>query len=114
MSLQAKILSLLAGVIGAESRMGVAASILYVCNLYLDGVINEDQARTDLFDICFTVIRATNPDLLEDEARKKANQMVDEIIRSAKLMGMQRRMFSARRFTVRRTTRSSSLFENLR
>jgi len=107
MSLMSKILSLLAGVTGAPDRVGVASSILYICDLFLDGNISEDQARTEIYSICYTVIKSTYPDLLDDEVRKKSNRMVEEIIRSAKLLGMRRRMFSKFRSATRR--RGSSI-----
>ena len=108
MSLQAKILSLLSGIVGVGDRVGIAGSIYYIADLYLGGHITEDQARTELYDICYSVIRATNFDLTEDEVRKKANRMVEEIMVAVKLEGMRKRILS--RFKPRPRSSERSVF----
>jgi len=117
MSLQAKILSLLSGVVGADNRLGVASTIIYLCNLYFDGKIDDETFKRELrnialcnlyFDgkiddetfkrelrnIAFDVITATHPELLEEEAREEANRLADEIYKSARLEGLRRRILS--------------------
>ena len=110
MSLNAKILSLLSGIVGVNDRVGIAGSIFYICDLYLDGHINEDKARDEIYDICFNVLRAVNFDLTDDEVKKKANMMTEEIMRAVKLEGARRRLFSSLRPRPSTTTRTSSLF----
>ncbi|MHC1628509.1 MAG: hypothetical protein ACXQTI_06755 [Candidatus Nezhaarchaeales archaeon] len=94
MSLQAKILSLLSGVVGADNRLGVASTIIYLCNLYFDGKIDDETFKRELRNIAFDVITATHPELLEEEAREEANKLADEIYKSARLEGLRRRILS--------------------
>jgi len=107
-SLQAKILSLLEGVVGIGDRIGIAGSILYIGDLYMNGYLNEDKARTEIYDICFSVIKATNYNLTEEEVRKKANRMVEEIMMAIKLEGIRKRTFT--RFKPRSTSSERRTF----
>jgi len=94
MSLNVKILSLLSGIIGVSDRVGIASTIFYICDLYLDGNIKEEKARAEIYNICYNIVRFANFDLTEDEARKKARVMADEIMRAVKLEGTRRLVLS--------------------
>jgi len=99
MSLNAKILSLLSGIVGVEDRTGIASSIFYICDLYLDGRINEDQARTEIYNICYTIISYKHPHLLDEEKRVYANRTTDEIMNAVKVEGIRR--LTSTRFRAR-------------
>ena len=110
MSLNAKVLSLLSGIIGANDRISIASTIFYICDLYLSGHINEDKARDELCDVCYNIVRFTNFDLTDEEAKKKARVIVEEIMRAVKLEGARRRAFSSLRPRPTTSSSSSSLF----
>jgi len=92
LSLQAKILNLIAGVTDPTVRIDVASTINYVFGIYVDGTIDEREARNALRDICMDVVSATYPELTEEEVRKKVSSMVEEFMRAFKLESSMRRM----------------------
>jgi len=92
LSLQAKILKLIAGVTDPTVRIDVASTINYVFGIYVDGTIDEREARNALRDICMDVVSATYPELTEEEVRKKVSSMVEEFMRAFKLESSMRRM----------------------
>jgi len=92
LSLQAKILNLIAGVADPTVRIDVASTINYVFGIYVDGTIDEREARNALRDICMDVVSATYPELTEEEVRKKVSSMVEEFMRAFKLESSMRRM----------------------
>jgi len=94
MSLQQKILTLISGIPDPATRVDIATTINYLFQLYVGGHINEDQVRTELYNVCYSVIGATYPDLTEDEVRKKANQLSDEFMRVFRIENVHRRMVS--------------------
>jgi len=91
MSLSQKVLALVSGIDNARVRFDIMSTINFLYSLYCSGRINEDQLRDDLADICFTVISESNPDLSEDEVRKRANVLADDLTRTMKIAGVRRR-----------------------
>jgi hypothetical protein len=94
MSLSQKLLALVSGIGDPKVRIDIMSTINFLFDLYTSGRINEDQLRTDLFDICQTIVSECNPELLEDEVRKRANMLADELVRTMKVDGLRARTLS--------------------
>jgi hypothetical protein len=91
MSLSQKVSALVSGIMNPRDRFEVMSTIYFLFDVYSSGRINEEQLRTDLVDICSTVLAETNPELTEDEIRKRANVLADELARTMKVEGLRRR-----------------------
>jgi hypothetical protein len=85
MTLWTKINALLAGISDPKTRIDIATSINYLYNLFSHGAISEDQLRSDLKEICASVIEASNPLLTEEEAMRRAEAVVDDLVKTMKL-----------------------------
>jgi len=94
MSVTQKVLALVSGLPSGKARMDVASTINFLFGLYMDGRINEDQLRNDLYDICREVISMSYPELLEDEVRKRASMVADDLVKAMKVEGMAKRKIS--------------------
>jgi len=99
MSLMSKVQALIAGITSPRVRLDVAGTINFLYELYASGRINEEQLRSDLFEICFEVIAMSNPDLMDEEIRERTGIVVDDLVRTMKIEGVRRRMIA--RFTSR-------------
>jgi len=94
MSLQQKILTLIGGIPDPATRVDIATTVNYLFQLYVGGHINEETARTELYNVCHDVISITYPDLTEEEVRKKANQLAEEFMKVFRVENVHRRMVS--------------------
>lgn len=92
MSLQAKILNLLSGIGDPLVRMDIASSIHYLSDIYASGSAKEEEVRNSVYEICYDVIRATRPELIEEEARDEAKRMTDEIMSAFRMETLRRRI----------------------
>jgi len=92
MTLWTKINALIAGISDPKTRIDVATSINYLYNLFSHGAISEDQLRSDLKEICASVLEASNPLLTEEEAMRRAEAVVDDLIRTMKLESVHHRV----------------------
>jgi len=94
MSLTQKVLALISGLDNPKARMDVASTINFLYDLFLDGRITEGQLKDDLYDICREVIAMSNPDLLEDEVRKRSAIVAEELVKTMKIEGLAKRTIS--------------------
>jgi hypothetical protein len=85
MTLWTKVNSLIAGISDPKTRIDVASSINYLYNLFSHGAISEDQLRSDLKEICATVIETSNPLLTEEEVMKRAEAVAEDLVKTMKL-----------------------------
>ena len=85
MTLWTKINALLAGISDPKTRIDVATSINYLYNLFSHGVISEDQLRSDLKEICASVIEASNPLLVEEEVIQRAEAVAEDLVKTMKV-----------------------------
>mgnify|MGYP000719327481 FL=1 len=92
MSVRAKILNLLSGITDPTIRVDVASTIYYLMDIYASGSAKEGEIKQSLFEICFDVIRATRPDLIEEEARQEAQKMADELMSAFRMETLRRRV----------------------
>ena len=92
MSLRAKVLNLLSGVTDPVIRVDVSSTIFYLADIYASGSAKEAEIKQSLFEICFDVIRATRPDLIEEEARQEAQKMADELMSAFRTETLRRRI----------------------
>lgn len=95
MSVQGLILSLLSNVTDPVARIDVATTVNYLFSVYSSGAADDRQVRNALFDVCYDVLRASCPDLTEDQVRDKANALVEQFIRAFRLEGARRRVLSS-------------------
>jgi hypothetical protein len=92
MTLWTKVNALLAGISDPKTRIDIATSINYLYNLFSHGAISEDQLRSDLKEICASVIESSNPLLTEEEAMRRAEAVADDLIRTMKLESIHHRV----------------------
>jgi len=94
MSLQVKILNLISGIDDPSDRMYISSTINYISQLYADGHITESEVRDSLYEIFIDVLKAKNPELIEEEVKKKAKELVEEFIRAFRLESIARRTYA--------------------
>ena len=94
MSVALKVKALIAALPDPASAMNVASTINFLFNLFSNGKINEEDLRRDLRDICSTVMNITNPDLSEEEIRKRVEVVVDELVEAMKVESLSRRVMA--------------------
>lgn len=92
MTLWTKINALIAGISDPKTRIDVASSINYLYNLFSHGAISEDQLKGDLKEICATVIEASNPLLTEEEVMRRAEAVVEDLVKTMKLESVHHRV----------------------
>ena len=92
MSVRAKILNLLSGITDPAIRIDVSSTIFYLMDIYASGSAKEEEIKRALFEICFDVIRATRPDLIEEEARQEAQKQADELMSAFRMETLRRRV----------------------
>jgi len=94
LSVALKVKTLMAALPDPASAMNVASTINFLFNLFSNGKINEEDLRRDLRDICRTVLNITNPDLTEEDVRKRVEVVVDELVESMKIESLSRRVMA--------------------
>jgi len=94
LSLQAKILSLVAGIDDPWIRNGVASTIHYLFGVYSAGGVPEGKVRDALVDVCRDVIAYLHPELSKEEVEKNAATMADELMRVFRVEALSRRIMS--------------------
>jgi hypothetical protein len=94
LSVALKVKALTAALPDPASAMNVASTINFLFNLFSNGKINEEDLRRDLRDICRTVLNITNPDLTEEDVRKRVEVVVDELVESMKIESLSRRVMA--------------------
>jgi len=94
LSLQVRIINLIAGITDPTVRIDVASTINYLFTIYADGIIEEREARNELRDVCTDVVSMLYPEFTEEEIRKRVASMVDEFMRAFKLESTVRRMMA--------------------
>lgn len=94
MSFMQKLQALTAGIDDPRVRMDVMSTVNFLADLYFSGRIKEDQLRDDLFEVASTVISMTRPELTEDDVRRRANVVVEELVQTLKVDGLMRRTLS--------------------
>ena len=94
MTLWTKVNALLAGIPDSKARIDIASTINLLYGLFVRGEVSEDQLRSDLVEICETVIEAANPLLPREEARARAEAVADDLIRTMKVEGVEYRVRS--------------------
>ena len=92
MSLQTKVLNLLSGVRDPVLRMDVASTIFYLADIFASGNAKEGDVRRALYEVCTDVIRATRPDLVDEEVREEAERMTNELIAAFRTETLRRRI----------------------
>ncbi len=96
MSYHQKLLSLLSGIDDPTIRMEVFRTVAFLYEVYTSGQASEDEIASDLFEVVYNVIAVKHPELTEEEAKKKAEQFVKEILQAFRLESMSRRIIGAR------------------
>ena len=94
MSLQAKILSLIADITDPAMRIDIASTINYIFSLYTTGHFKDDEIRNALRDIIRDVIAIVHPELTDEEIRKKTKDLVEDFMRAFRVESARRRLFA--------------------
>lgn len=91
MSLQAKILTLLAGVNDPTLRLDVATTINYLLNVYISGNADEKEIYTSIYEVCKDVLTVKHPDLTSEEIEKIAKDFTNDFIALFRIQRVTRR-----------------------
>jgi len=94
LSLQAKILSLIADITDPTVRIDIASTVNYLFQVWTGGGVEERDIRSSLFEVCYDVISGTHPDLTEEEVRRISNDMADDFMRIFRTEALTRRMMA--------------------
>ena len=89
-----KVQALIAGIGDHKVRVDVASTINFLADLYGSGRVNEEEIRKDLLDICVDVIRASYPEFQDEEVRKRASIVAEELFQSMRVERMVGRMMA--------------------
>jgi hypothetical protein len=85
MTLWTKVNALIAGISDPKVRIDIASTINHLKNLFSHGAISEDQLMGDLKEICATVIEMANPLLPREEVMKRAEAVVEDLVKAMKV-----------------------------
>lgn len=97
MSLQSKVLTLLADITDPAVRMDIASTIYFMFDLYSSGSIKESDVKQTLTNIITDVLGALHPEWTDEELKAKVKDMVNEFIRVFKLETVRRRTMATLR-----------------
>lgn len=81
MSYMKHILSLLSGVEDAAIRIDVMRAVEFLREVFMTGRASENEIRNDLVSLLLDVILTTKPELTPEEAKQKAEEIADNILR---------------------------------
>jgi len=87
-------MSLLSGILDPTTRVDIASTIQYIFDLYSSGRISDADAKNALYEICVEVLRATKPDLTDEEIKENAAELSEQFIKAFRIEGLRRRMLS--------------------
>jgi hypothetical protein len=93
-SLQIKILNLLSGITDPTTRIDISTTINFFYQLFTTGRAREDEIRDSLFEVLVDVLKFKNPELLDEEVKKRAREMVEEFITAFRVESMARRTYT--------------------
>ncbi len=88
MTVQALIMSLISGIDDARTRIEIARTLHFLHEVYKTGKAPENEIRKSLFEVALTVIKYKNPDMTDEEAKEKANEWADKLMREFKMESM--------------------------
>jgi len=94
MGLSTKIANLLSGISDPTTRIDIASTINYLFSIYSSGKANENEIRDALYEILTDVLRATHPELVEEEIKKKARTLVEDLMQSFRMESAVKRTIS--------------------
>lgn len=94
MSLQTKILNLIGGITDPLHRMGISSTISFLYQAFASGSAREDEIRDTLYELFQDVLRFKNPELLDEEVKAKARELVEEFILAFRMESISRRVFA--------------------
>ena len=94
MSLSMKIANLLSGINDPTARIDIASTINYLFSVYSSGNANENEIRDALYEILIDVLRASHPELVEEEIKKKARTIMEDLMQSFRMESAVKRTIS--------------------
>jgi hypothetical protein len=98
-SLQELILDLVKGFTDPEDRIGIAMTINYLRDLYIDGKIDYNELKKEIHDVLLQVIMRKNPTLTFQDADSKAKELTEQFMRAIQFETLRVRMRG--RFRIR-------------
>jgi hypothetical protein len=101
MSLAQKINALTTGITDSKVKLEIAKTINFLFGVYCSGRASEEEIRSDLIEVCSMILQETHPELLEEDIRKRANFLAEELLRTMKIEGLSKRALARyQRYTI--------------
>jgi len=88
MTVQALIMSLIAGIQDTRTRLEVARTIHYLHEVYKTGRASEAEIKKSLFEVALTVIKYKDPMLTDEEAKEQAKEWAEKLMNEFKMESM--------------------------
>jgi len=82
------ILNLVAGIDDPGVRLDIANTIRYLYSVYMSKPELEPDIRDSLYEVAYTVVTMKFPFESEDERKKRAKKIADEIFQAFKMESM--------------------------
>lgn len=94
MSLNTKILNLVSGIDDPSTRLEIARTIIFLFDVWLSGRVSKDEIVSSLQEIAYTIVSYKFPLMNEEEKRKKAREIAEDIFRSFRIESLYRTTFT--------------------
>jgi len=94
MPLNDKILSLISGIDDPSTRLEIARTINFLFDVWKTGNAPPEEIKNALNEIAYTIVSYKFPLLSEEERKKKAQEIAEDIFRAFKMESLYRMTFS--------------------
>jgi hypothetical protein len=91
-TLAQKINSLISGLGDPRVRIDVAQTINFLFGVYCQGKVTDGEVKNDLFEICYTVVKESVPNITEDEIRARADALAEDFLRTFRVQSLSKRL----------------------
>jgi len=79
------LMSLLSGIDDPEIRVEVMRTVYFLQQAYASGAVDENQIRSDLKEICETIIKAKDPLVDPETLKMQAEELAERILEAFRL-----------------------------
>ncbi|RLG74805.1 MAG: hypothetical protein DRO23_05655 [Thermoprotei archaeon] len=93
MVLEQKIMNLISGITDPSIRIEIARTIKFLFEVWVSGRVPANEILRDLKDVTYMVVSFKFPLLSEEELKKKADDLAEDIFKAFKLESMFRMSF---------------------
>ncbi len=88
MTVQAIIMSLIAGIEDTRTRIEVARTIHFLHEVYKTGKAPESEIKKSLYEVALTVIKYKDPTLTDEEAKEQAKEWAERLMNEFRMESM--------------------------